>query len=814
MVVPRQTKSGAFLARQAAKYAADSAYQLSRMKKLPGLANGITSALKRNAYLQGEVAKPVSEFVKRIPGKGNAASKAAAAGSTLGGLVAIGGVAIIVGIQAILQNIVNSATFKNFDYLNSEIQKSFDRYQKNVIDIRAAQAQIREFKQNDQRTRDRIYAIEKQQPKIRDNANDALYEVRQGRKIIDNQLAKYGSDIAALKSQFDRLLNNANNNFQKTVETTIANLQKALQQTSNEVTKANSEINKLTTTSNAKDKIISQVESDLRKANTTIAEIPRKIEAQVKDAFSNVEKIAKQVIKPVETKVDTTQAALKTYGLQITPSTGMSTPWVSRNQLQDSLNSQYRQTLEELDDFWKRTGEQRITTIMDTFKKTTDLQSKAAQGDRKALEQLWQDSLKEQNAYFNKGLKVLETTVDNKLDEVKRAPAPIIETPPEIKRDLDTLKASTNQLKIDIGKIDTKIKERETVDKEANRKLDQIIPMLGGIPLIPGRVIDGIRPNLLTPPQIEAATGNAICKSLNGGCGKASVDDAVGRINSHNNNNTGSVLGAINAGLNTADLALLGVINSKLGDQLPGGISGKLTRFTRWLQLDRALNMLTFAATIHNAAMLSNDIGQTLLGALNNVLTLIGLKDDSGNAFDIGSVISATFENIVKGIIGAENYTTFTIAWAKANRIYQASTNVLNSFLNLSQTILQASELIAAYTGRIGNALKKGGVILENAYGWMNPQPKFNRVTKFLEGLQNGASTIQMVTQAPLDVVNAVTETTTAATEFVKAVKEDDKPENQPTATPEPDKLKEDETAAKTASAGLEITDLDLEADE
>lgn len=86
---------------------------------------------------------------------------------------------------------------------------------------------------------------------------------------------------------------------------------------------------------------------------------------------------------------------------------------------------------------------------------------------------------------------------------------------------------------------------------------------------------------------------------------------------------------------------------------------------------------------------------------------------------------------------------------AKVNRIYQATTNVLDSFSNLSQTILQASELIAAYTGKIGNALKKGGVILENAYAWMNPQPKFNRVTEILEGLQNGASTIQMVTQAP-----------------------------------------------------------------
>ncbi|WP_414546358.1 hypothetical protein, partial [Nostoc sp. CCY0012] len=217
-----------------------------------------------------------------------------------------------------------------------------------------------------------------------------------------------------------------------------------------------------------------------------------------------------------------------------------------------------------------------------------------------------------------------------------------------------------------------------------------------------------------------------------------------------------------------------------------------------------------FAATVHNAVQLSNDIGQTLGQALANVLTLIGIKDDKGQPLNVSQIIGNTVENVIKGIVGTENYTSLTTAWAKANRIYQATSNVLNSFLNLSQTILQASELIAAYTGRIGNALKKGGVILENAYGWMNPQPKFNRVTQLLENLQNGASTIQMVTQAPLDVINATTEFTTASTEFVKAIKEDDKPENKPAPTPEPDQLKAKEEQGKTISQPLPFNFSDL----
>ncbi|MDZ7992031.1 MAG: hypothetical protein RM022_031045 [Nostoc sp. EfeVER01] len=259
-----------------------------------------------------------------------------------------------------------------------------------------------------------------------------------------------------------------------------------------------------------------------------------------------------------------------------------------------------------------------------------------------------------------------------------------------------------------------------------------------------------------------------------------------------------------------AQLALLNLINNKLGGQLPGGIGGKLTRFADWMHLDRVLNIMILASTIHNAVMLSNDIGQTLVGAINNILQLIGLKKEDGTPFSIGSVISNSIESLIKNAIGVENYVNLKESWAKANRIYQATTNVINSFLNLSQAILQASELIAAYTGKIGNALRKGGVILESAYGWMNPQPKFNRVTQTLEGLQNGASTIQMVTQAPLDVVNAVTESTTAATEFVKAVKEDDKPVNKATPIPEPDELKAQEIQSKTDSQPLNFDFSDL----
>ncbi|MBD2243221.1 hypothetical protein [Nostoc sp. FACHB-888] len=480
----------------------------------------------------------------------------------------------------------------------------------------------------------------------------------------------------------------------------------------------------------------------------------------------------------------------------------------SSNSLQNQLDQKFNQIVQQNKQDLGIKGLETSSLSKEFDKKFSDFQrlSKADADTRfKEFTQQNERSL---------GIKRLETSslskeFDKKFSDFQRL----------LKADADTrfkefIEQNKKALAIPNKKIDslqTQQRESEKMNKEGLEKLDQIIPMLAGIPLIPALAANAIRPSIPTLPQIETAAAAGTCRTTQpGGCMRRALDDNAANIANNANRNSANILDALNTGANAALLQGQQTILTRLGAQLPGGIGGKLSRFTDWLQLDRALNLLILAATIHNALMLSNDIGQTLLGAINNVLQLIGLKKEDGSNFDIGSVISGSIENLIKGAIGADNYIQLKEAWAKANRVYQATTNVLNSFLNLSQTILQASELIAAYTGRIGNALKKGGVILENAYGWMNPQPRFNRITTFLEGLQNGASTIQMVTQAPLDIITATTEFTTASTEFVKAIKEDDKPANKPASTPEPDQLKAKETQSKIESQPLSFDFSDL----
>ncbi|OUL36361.1 hypothetical protein BV372_08050 [Nostoc sp. T09] len=268
------------------------------------------------------------------------------------------------------------------------------------------------------------------------------------------------------------------------------------------------------------------------------------------------------------------------------------------------------------------------------------------------------------------------------------------------------------------------------------------------------------------------------------------------------------------AGLNTAgnavQIGLLNTINAKIGEQLPGGLAGKLTRFSQWLQLDRALNLMILATTIHNGLMLSNDIGQTLLGAINNILQVIGLKGDDGQAFNLGSVVSGGIENLIKSIVGEENYTVLNAAYQKANRIYQATTNVLNQLMNVNSIITNALEVIGSYTGKIGNALRIWGVVGEKAYSWMNPQPSFdNKWIGKLQQLQEGANTVAMVAQIPVDAVNAVTELNNSTTGLISAIKQDPDTKNG-VDVGEAAKVKQEREEAKSVSfvPNFDISDL------
>lgn len=180
---------------------------------------------------------------------------------------------------------------------------------------------------------------------------------------------------------------------------------------------------------------------------------------------------------------------------------------------------------------------------------------------------------------------------------------------------------------------------------------------------------------------------------------------------------------AVKAVSNAAILALLNIVNSKLGAQVTGGLSKFIGDIAKNTYLEKTLSVLTFAATMHNALMLSNNLGQTLIMIVDQVTGFLLPKGIDGTPINFSETLGKTVHLVITSAIGEENYKQLSDGWLKANRIYQSASNVYNQVTNLGGILTAGMEVIGGNVGKIGNALKKGGVLLENAYAWMNPQP-------------------------------------------------------------------------------------------
>lgn len=816
---------------RAAQFFREGYYSLEDIKKIQAdarLAKEAEKKAKEATKLAKESKTLWDKFLSKAKG-GSLPEKAASAGGTVAkagdtliklapiitALIAIGVSVAVNQIQGWRNDINEEGQQKLGDSISKVL--GLMNGQKGRID--RLNADVKKAELENQRVRDRIYSLEKQQPAIKDSvadakkksndalyevrtgrtkmqadiatvkkqSNDALYETRQGRIKVEAEIAlvkkqsndalyetrqgrsKTDEKIALIQSQINKFSQGAANNFQSKIEVTIGIIQSRLNTSESKI--ANLEKPKPT----SQDKIIQTIQDSVKTVSNNLGSAVTRLgqlEAQMKTVDPKIAdlkaftiKLVTGAVTPVEVKVNENtqkvQQVEKKFGVTVTSIEGV----------EKGLRETYNLTFE----------------------------AQAAK---------WNEELRQQNKKIETvTTSVNTTTISGQIQGIKSDLEKVKTTNEQIKTNLDKVTTNNNQLKIDVTKIDTKLKEQEKVNQQAIPKLDQL---LGLMPLMPGRTADAIRPSIPTIPQIETASATGTCRALQpGGCSRKALDDLSNGINQNTNNQSNNLFDKLNTGANVAELALLKIIDNKLGNQIKGGLSGKLVDGFKWLQLDRALSILTFAATVQNHVMLSNNIGTTLLSAFSNILTLIGLKDDQGQAYDVASVINSSIESFVKSIVGAENYTTISEAWAKANRIYQATTNILNSFQNISSTILSAMEVIGGNNSKIGNALKKAGTVLDNAYGWMNPQPKFNRVTQTLEKFQVGASTIQQVTQAPLDIIQATTELQNANTELVKAIKEDE-PKNKGTESPEPDKLKGDELVSKIGSRISNILPDDL----
>ncbi|MHC5735082.1 collagen-like triple helix repeat-containing protein [Nostoc sp.] len=231
------------------------------------------------------------------------------------------------------------------------------------------------------------------------------------------------------------------------------------------------------------------------------------------------------------------------------------------------------------------------------------------------------------------------------------------------------------------------------------------------------------------------------------------------------------------ANVNATTTGLIGGLQAFASARF-AGITSLMTSIAQNTYVEKALQILTFATTLHNALMLTNNLGQTLGSIINTVLGLVLPKGIDGTPLDINSILGKATTSLIQEAIGEDNYTKLSQEWALANRIYQASANVFNAITNATSVLVNGLEVIGSHVAKIGNALKYWGVLGQKAYEWFHPNPNFhNKYFTFLNNAETAANTIQAVVQVPVSIVDAKNQIDSANAEFQSAIKGDKNPD-------------------------------------
>jgi uncharacterized protein YoxC len=289
------------------------------------------------------------------------------------------------------------------------------------------------------------------------------------------------------------------------------------------------------------------------------------------------------------------------------------------------------------------------------------------------------------------------------------------------------------------------------------------------------------------------------------------LGNSANTINQNTNQWGRNLLDKVNAGANATQLALLTKIDNKLGAQISGGISGAIKNIFQNKLVDRALQVANLTTTMHNALMLSNNLGQTLFSATNNILNAIGvkIKDEKGSEIGIEQVVSSLFLNFANSLFGAENVAALSANFKKANRIYQSASNIVDSVRSMTDSVKNVAEFTSENIGKIGNALKTYQVIAPDAYKWMPEQINAQSVwMQRLQNLEEAASGIEMVSSEVLSITQNANEIKQQLDEFNKGV-EDLPPKERPDNKP----VKDVKVIQKTASTFPAVPEIRSDAD-
>lgn len=171
--------------------------------------------------------------------------------------------------------------------------------------------------------------------------------------------------------------------------------------------------------------------------------------------------------------------------------------------------------------------------------------------------------------------------------------------------------------------------------------------------------------------------------------------------------------------------------NAEFGLEAINNFAKKAWEATR---MDKVLNLLNTVLALHNALMLSRNLGQTLGDVVTQALSFLNIKDAEDNPIDVNEVIGSTVNTWITNLVGAETYTNIQQTWTSLNRIMVAAQGVVFAVQGIKFAVLEAIETVGSWTAKIGNNMMIQGLFEERSFPWMDENVNFrNPFGKFIE---------------------------------------------------------------------------------
>ncbi|MGG6266300.1 hypothetical protein ACQ4M3_08870 [Leptolyngbya sp. AN03gr2] len=213
-------------------------------------------------------------------------------------------------------------------------------------------------------------------------------------------------------------------------------------------------------------------------------------------------------------------------------------------------------------------------------------------------------------------------------------------------------------------------------------------------------------------------------------------------------------------------------------------------------RLAQMMNIINTAATLHNAAMLSTNLAQTLGDLVTQSFQtfgpMFGVDQSVAETFDANEVLGKAFNETMEKAIGKDAWNGTKTAWLKLNRIVTTASNIVWTVRSMGDSAREIAEWTAENTGKIGNALKRFRVVGENAYSWMPErvtaqnrwQQRIQRLMEGTENIDDAASSLTGVVGEVRSITEELNELKEQKQSFDKAVKEatpNNRPDNDAT---------------------------------